>query len=197
MTRDGEVLDTIARIEYTNPMARVPNYSLIQPFPDHPIWNIDGPGRWLAIADRRVSRDPRTGSVQIVLRDLRQGTSQTFTMAYIPVPITQAMIDTILGRMPPGIPANTLKSVLAIPRFLPPIRAVLASSDGFVWVERRDGLSSTTWLRLDRRGVPVDSARVPSSYWVSDANGRQLLSVILPSEIDGLKAPLMIFSVPR
>ena len=201
---DGRVIDTLAKLtidRYLTPVRSArQRMTLVEPFMDFPIWDVDSRGRWLAVVERPApqSSGPKHFAVQV--RDLARGTSRAGSVAYTPVGLSKAIADSTLDRyadMARNDPATlaVIRDALYWPSFLPPIRAVIVNDSGGLWLERREGIESGKWIYVDPQGRIGDVITVPAGYYVRDARGRRLLAVL--AEPDDVQAPVVIYTVVK
>jgi hypothetical protein len=201
---DGRVIDTLAKLtidRYLTPVkTERQRMSLIEPFMDFPIWDVDSQGRWLAVVERSAPHSSGPTHVAVQVRDLSRGTSRAASFAYTPVRLSKAIADSTLDQyaeMAGHDPATlaVIRDALYWPSFLPPVRAVIVNDSGGVWLERREGLDSRKWVYVDPRGRVGDVITIPAGYHVRDARGRSLLAVL--AEVDDIQAPVVIYTAVK
>jgi hypothetical protein len=199
------VIDTLAKLtidRYLTPVkTERQRMSLIEPFMDFPIWDVDSQGRWLAVVERPAPQSSGATQFTLRVRDLaRGGTWRPASVAYTPVPLGKALADSTLEQFA-GMARNdrstlaVIKDALYWPRFLPPVRVAIVDDAGGVWLERREGLERGKWMYVDPQGRSGDVVTVPEGYYVRDARGRRLLAVL--AEADDIQPPVVIYTLVK
>jgi hypothetical protein len=201
---DGRVVDTLANLtidRYLTPIkfGRL-NMTVVEPFMDFPIWDVDSKGRWLAVVERPAPQTSAPTKFAVRVRDFTRGTWRSAFIAYTPVRLSRAIADSALERFAAMAKNDratlaAIKDALYWPSFLPPVRAVIVDDDGGLWLERREGLEGGKWIYVDPQGRIGDVITVPAGYHVRDARGRRLLAVL--TEADDVQAPVVIYTVVK
>lgn len=153
-TATGAIKDTIVVLTNRSPTMVIVeggmrSYS-VQPFADHPLWELAPDGSHVVVVDRAVAiAEPRfrvsvVGADGVVLRDAM--------LPYRPVPIPADLVDSIVGRLVAFTKQwistdveSRVRDALYHPAHFPPVTKVLPAADG------------TIWLRLEE--APGDSVR--------------------------------------
>ena len=201
---DGRVVDTLANLtidRYLTPVrsARL-NMTIAEPFMDFSLWDVDSQGRWLAVVERPAAKSSGPQQFAVRVRDLTRGTWRPASVAYTPVRLSQAIVDSTLERFAAMAKNDratlaAIKDALYWPSLLPPVRAVIVDDGGGLWLERREGLENGKWIYVDPQGRIGDVITVPAGYHVRDARGRRLLAVL--AEPDDAQAPVVVYTVVK
>jgi hypothetical protein len=130
--------------------------------------------------------------MNLVVHDLRGGTSRNIAIPYIPARIAKAVIDSVLAVFPP-VGEATLRAALSLPEFWPPARAVVVGDDGTVWLERQGEFPSCTWTRIGARGEVTGVVTVPAGYRILDARRNEVVAAI--EAPDDSQPPVIIYTV--
>jgi hypothetical protein len=106
-----------------------------------------------------------------------------------PRPVTDAIYDsviTIFSRAPGRTPA-IMRDRISRPRSLPPVAALLVSSDGSLWLQRSHQLEHDShWMRVRTDGTVRDSLVLPPSTRLLEVDGEVAWAAI--ADADGLES---------
>jgi hypothetical protein len=204
MSLEGAIHDTIAVLRLDHLMASFKHtnfgFDLVEPFPDFALWDLDSSGRWLAIADRSVAAGSNRASFPLQVTDLQLRGNRTFQIAYQPTRVSPAMVDSALRRFDEvlrrtGMTRAQLAKYFFVPEFVPPVAAVVTSSDGSVWLARDEKSTGSTWISVDQAGRTQNTVVVPPGYRVRDASGETLVATLYDSDRE--QAPVVLISLRR
>lgn len=198
-----ERTDTLAWRELRNRMLRVPDgrslLTLVQPWDDTPLFAVAADGSSVVRVDRAL---PEGGEpVFRVTRFSPEGRrlfSRVFR--YPPVPIEAgwrrewgAKMARDIAEVRPVGNVRALADVLArevfVPAVMPPVTAVVAGTDGTVWLRREErGGATVEWLVLDASGRLSASVRTPAGLTVQQASRTHVWGTIT----DDLDVPYVL-----
>jgi hypothetical protein len=199
MSRVGTIRDTL--FELSGGRERQPPLKgagkrrmvLTQPFPERSIWDVDRSGNWLAVVERSAPNGHDSSTFRVAILNFISGKVFRLTVLYEPVRISLCAIDSVLQRYR-GVSEATLREILFLPDFFPPVRSMVTSSTGDVWLDLRDGLESGTWIRIDTDGKVTRRMRLPPDYFILDADANHVLAV--QRDPDGVHPALLVYDSP-
>lgn len=175
--RDGSVADTLLWRSVRNQSLRVAledrrRFFLPQPWDDSPLLESAPDGTGFVTVDREAA----TGrEAYFTVTRFRADGEIVYrrTFGYVPEAIPRGWADGFirehaeaLAELRPGTPVGVMERELSrglfVPRYKPPVSAVVFGSDGTVWLRREHGEStSVTWQVLDRDGRMEANVAVP------------------------------------
>ena len=96
-------------------------------------------------------------------------TNYSRTFDYVPIPVTQAAIDSLAARMAEAFASLPQQVLDVMPKPEPekhfaPIRRVLLGRDGSAWLEEHSLIPGHHWLVLDPDGEPGGRVTVPANF---------------------------------
>lgn len=187
-----ERVDTLGWRDLRTRMLRVPDsgrlLSIIQPWDDSPLFAVAPDGGAIVRVDRTAAPGARpTFRVTRTAPSGRPFYSRAFR--YPPDPITvdaRRWAQTRAREIHEVRPIGNLRSFvdalareLYVPPHMPPVTAVVAGTDGTVWLRReaRDG-PTAEWLVLDEAGRIEAGVRLPSDLTVHQAQRGRVWGVV-------------------
>lgn len=177
-SRTGAVLDTLAVL---STQGRTFSFRVkgrrqmgTHPLAWAPIIAVPPSGESFVVVERGPATTSAEGSFRVLRVNLHGDTIASKQIAYVPVPVSGAMVDSIVGGMAgrmaerfgmsPSALAGEIKDQLGWPPYVPPVSTVLAGDDGSVWIERRRSENgSVQWEILDERFAEVGAVALPSN----------------------------------
>lgn len=198
LDRQGRVLDTLAwrSTAHTALMLEARNTSIVssfQPFRAALLTDVDPSGSTLVLVERPVAVGP--GRAQFRVTRLAAGGDTVFSRRYhyTPRPVTRDLADSLVSMAARDVrqayPSQqaaeaAVRAALYLPRFQPPVTAVVAGSDGTVWLRREEfGSAAVEWLVLDARGEIAGTFRAPKELRLFVAQRGTAWGVV-PDELD-------------
>ncbi len=177
VARKSTLLASLLTLEYGHPGTAYQGGVLVYaPFNDAGIWRAAPDGSGAAFVNRPVSKSSSNSTYRVRRIDGRGRITFDRTYNYRPVPISKVSADsvrTVAATTVAKARRLTQKDALAlvgpavyVPDYLPPVRSVLAASDGSTWVELNDKVAASHWLVLDDRGDPIGQIALPRSLSV-------------------------------
>jgi hypothetical protein len=202
--RDAAVLDTalwlpVGQSQFSIQLGDGQLYSS-QPFPDGPISATDDRG--IVVVERSIATDATEGRFRLRWVAFSGDTVLSRAYRYAPKPLERARADSVVAArvesysdfaQRAGSSRNDLESAIrdamVVPRFLPPITAVLLSRSGEVWL-RREELpgDSVQWNVLGPRGDVLAVFPLPKSVRPRLIDG----DVLYTAETDELDVPYLV-----
>jgi hypothetical protein len=199
VTREGRVVRTVGTVE-TPRVALVhlsPGYtSGVQPFADHPLAAVARDGRSHLIVSRRAATAQTSANATFAVTrlSLDGDTLHSRQYRYAPVPLTRAMRDSVVlehariftndgQARPVRSVEQAIRESFFFPDFVPPIAAMLAGTDGTLWLQR----AADRWIVFDEDGGLVASVTVPSHLKLLRASGTEVWA----SYTDELDVPML------
>lgn len=192
--RAGRVQDTILNIPNTPRILRyVRGGGLmvgLQPLDDQPLYDIQRDASAVVVIERAVRPE---APHEVVLRRVQLDGRVTLLrrMSYEPAVVPSIMVDSQVAQLirsgPPVSGGNLEERIrrgLFVPSHLPSVTAVIAATDGVIWLRREETTTDLVrWTRLDRNGRLTGELMLrPRARVVSASNDH--LWVIEPSEVD-------------
>jgi hypothetical protein len=185
--------DTIAWRELRNRMLRVEDggrlLSIVQPWDDTPLFAVSAIGAMMVQVDRAVS-DRGQPVFRVTRFDTagRQRFSRVFRYSPVPLPANwrsqwaMEKAREIAAWRPVGS-VRTLAAAIAgelfSPVHMPPVTAVVAGTDGSVWLRREErGGDTVEWLVLDGEGRVAGVVRLPVGLAVQQATRTRVWGVM-------------------
>ncbi|MCH7933341.1 MAG: hypothetical protein IIC36_05030 [Gemmatimonadetes bacterium] len=159
------------------------NSSLL-PSPERPILRLSSDG--IRMAHLSVAMEgPDAGTFEIKMEDVFTGVLYVRRYPFDPVPITQAVRDSILEvrleDMPPEM-ARALRGGATFPPMLPPVVGMVGGRDNTLWIRMRDTAEGRPYRILDPSGEPVGTLTLPLNSRIAAADLHQIWVI----EIDEL-----------
>jgi hypothetical protein len=175
-SRTGAVLDTLALLSMRGRTfsfrAKGRGQMGTHPLAWAPIIAVPPSGESFVIVERSPATTSTGSRFRVLRMNLDGDTIASAQIAYVPVPVSDAMVDSIVrgmaGRMAerfgmsPSALAGEIKDQLDWPPYVPPVSTVLVGDDGSVWIERKpwkDG--SARWEILDESFAEVGAVALP------------------------------------
>jgi hypothetical protein len=178
MRLDGSTLDTmtsfpvglesVLSIQHGDARVYAP-----QPFGDGVLTKVTWDGRALLILDRPASRTGGRSVFRLHRVRLNGDTVVSRSIPYLPVKLSPDTLDSYVTAFAAGLSrqhrgttlsywANLVRDAVYVPRFYPPVSALVAGRDGTIWLARTPGTETgMEWLVLDRDGEALGTVEVP------------------------------------
>ncbi len=158
--------------------------SNLLPSPERPILRLSADG--IRMAHINVAMEgPDAGTFEIKMEDVYTGVLYVRRYPFDPVPITQAIRDSILEarleNMSPEM-ARALRGGATFPPMLPPVVGMVGGRDNTLWIRMRDTEEGRLYRILDPSGEPVGTLTLPLNSRIAVADLRQIWVI----EIDEL-----------
>lgn len=144
-----------------------------QPFSDETLYAYGTSPARVILVDRAASERGDSATIRITAIDVDGDTAFARDVWYTPLPLPRDTIAQARERILKaygrayGITEGTLDAALITPAFRTPVSAVVAGTDGSVWLRREEAADSTDYLVLDRTGTV-------SARWRTDTRTRVL-----------------------
>jgi hypothetical protein len=181
------VRDTLGTFSLRNYQAYTPvtlrnrptplNVFFTQPLGDHPLWRPAHDGMMMVFVERAAppSADSASFSVtKLVFGD----TTISRRYGYTPIPVPDALIDSILANTEEGRYGMAREAVYH-PKFRPPVTDAVVGTDGSVWLKREFSYGPTTrWTVIHPGGEIVGEVNVPSSHELRAADADYVWTTI-------------------
>jgi hypothetical protein len=187
--RSSRIVRVLARLDLSHEIFSVRLgdglLSGVQPFRDSPLWRVPSDGRSIVLVRRPVSPDERTTTFSVT-KFLHTGdTVFSTTYSYAPTEVSARQRDSVIRGTVEGAPetgrsvARAIREALFIPKYHPPVYALLVGRDGTIWLRREPtGEVEEEWLVLDSDGVTARSVLGPSAVQLHEANGGAVWGVV-------------------
>jgi len=191
MEAGSETLDTVTWIGYERTARRVTweerPLPVGSPLSDDPFAVFDVEGTRLATVDRSVAPGAGTATFGVTLSDGWGDTIWTRRYDYTPIPIENAVVDSIVTERAttlesafedPREAATFARGAMFLPAYYPPVSTAVFSDDGALWLQRETVRGQDEeWLVLDEQGTPVARALLPAGFQVMVIRGGSLWGV--------------------
>ena len=125
-----------------------------------PILAVPPSADYFVIVERSPATTREAASFRVLRVDLEGDIVASKQMQYRPVPVTEEMVDSIVGGMAERMAerfgmssaalAEEIKGQLEWPDYVPPVMNMMVGGDGSVWLERSRSGISAQWDILDR-----------------------------------------------
>jgi len=180
MEAGSETLDTVAWIGYERTARRATwqerPLPVGSPLSDDPFAVFDTEGTRVATVDRLVAPGAGAATFGVTVADGWGDTIWTRRYDYTPVPVENAVVDSIVAER-----AETLESAfddpreattftrgaMFLPAYYPPVSTAAFADDGTLWLQRETVAGQQQeWLVLDEQGTPVAQAALPAGFQV-------------------------------
>jgi len=202
-SRDGAIVDTLAVMSVEGRLFSV-RYKETPRAGGHPLsWAslLGAPptGTSLVVVDRPSATSGDAATYQVLRIGLNGDTLDAMALAYGPVPLLGAQIDSIAlamaqgwaERMNAAVPAVAaeIKDQVVWPAYQPPVTKVLCGSDGSVWLRRElVGAPSARWDILDEDLAPIGWVKLPLGFDVKVVARDRVYGV----ELDDFDVPSVV-----
>jgi hypothetical protein len=191
--REGRVRDTLAWHPLGHQVLRIAaggrRLYTSQPWDDTPLLAAAPDGGAVVLVEREAARGER-GNFTVTRLDARGDTLYSRRFAYAAVEVPRGFRErfareTARGlaaalRAAPGPLEEVVRREVFVPRYRPPVTAVVAGRDGTVWLRReeREGAAVVTWMVLDPRGRVEAEVRAPRELAVQQAERGAVWGVV-------------------
>lgn len=142
-------------------------------------WSPDPQGRSVVFGEREAADTPGRTTYGVTRVSITGDTLFSRQVPYEPVPIPQAVLD--------SLPDSTPE--VYSPRYYPPVSAVVAGRDGTTWVAREATSSDMRrWDVFDASGEQIGVLDAPDDLEIHDATADRLWAVVF----DELDVPYLV-----
>lgn len=200
--RTGQVLDTVTWIAYERTGRRAPHegrpIGVGSPLSDDAFAMFLEDGTRVATIDRTIAPGSGTASFGVTTTDGEGDTIYSRRYEYEPVPIDEAVIDSVVAERAEILSAafadpreaqTFVRSTMFLPVYFPPVSTARFSDAGDLWVGREDiSGRDQTWMVLDERGEPVATTTLSNRLEVMAIRGDAIWGV----ETDALGVPFVV-----
>ncbi len=132
-------------------------------------WSPDPQGRSVVFGEREAADAPGQATYGVARVSITGDTLFARQVPYDPVPIPQAVLD--------SLPESTPEEYR--PRYYPPVSAVVAGRDGTTWVAREVTSSDTRrWDVFDASGEQIGVLDAPADLEIHDATTDRVWAVV-------------------
>lgn len=142
-------------------------------------WSPDPQGRSVVFGEREAPDTPGEATYRVSRVSITGDTLFSRQVPYDPIPIPQTVLD--------SLPENTPEAY--VPRYYPPVSAVVAGRDGTTWVARETTPSDTRrWDVFDASGEHIGALDAPADLEIHDATAERIWAVTF----DELDVPYVV-----
>ncbi len=136
-----------------------------QPFDNGPKYGVSADGSRIALVD--MTRAGDRPIVHVTQISPRGDTLLRVTVPFTPVQVTNRMLDSTAKAMAAGWSRPDLerdvRAALYAPRFIPPVRRIIAANDGTMWLRMFVPDGTSRWLVLSPQGRPTMTIDTPKN----------------------------------
>lgn len=144
----------------------------VVPSPERPILRLNDQGT--RMAHLVVSMEgPDAGTFELEMEDVFNGVLYTRRYPFDPIPITDAMEDSILESYFEGAPPEFARAVegrATFPPLLPPVIGMVGGRDDSLWIRMRDTAEGRPYRILDPEGNPMGTLTLPTNQRIAVAD---------------------------
>jgi hypothetical protein len=159
----------------------------------HPLWLSEANARSIVIVNRPVAARAGDAVFEIVRIGVAGDTLMHRRVNYTAIAVDDAVADRIFsdyGRrfaarfsITPAQAERSVRQVLALPRFQPPVSELVTGRDGTIWLRREDlRTDSVEWHMFDAQGALRGSVTLPAALKLHRAQADRLWSVVRDSQ---------------
>jgi hypothetical protein len=185
--------DTVAWRDLRNRMVRVSlgnrRLMLLQPWDDSPLLAVSTNGRVIVMLTRPAAVRPENARFRVTRLTPAGDTTFSRSFLYTPVPVPSGWVsswaDETAGVISAGrgnTERNSLAAALSrgayVPKFMPPVTAVVAADDGTVWLRREDRGALVAWTVLGLDGLPLADVNAPSGLEIQQVQRSHVWGVM-------------------
>ncbi|MEX2281667.1 MAG: 6-bladed beta-propeller, partial [Gemmatimonadota bacterium] len=189
VTREGRIINVIARRQVAGGTLRLRQGQgvliMTLPFSTADITAVPPKGDALVLASGRPPTTQKDTSFSVSRIALNGATVFQRWIRYRPMPLERSQVDSMIvarvreagrGRFnPQPIPDSATRQV---PKFLPPVTAVVAGADGTTWIRREETGGPAAWLVLDSKGNPIAQLTLPRTFTLKAADATHVWATI-------------------
>jgi hypothetical protein len=195
--RSGTV-DTLAHRDLRNRMVRVSvgasRLMLLQPWDDSPLLAVATNGQSIVMVTRPAAVRPENARFRVTRLTPTGDTAFSRSFLYTPVPVPPGWASTwadetarVISARRGNAERNRLTAALSqgayVPKFMPPVTAVVAADDGTVWLRREARGAVVAWTVLGPNGLPLADVRAPSGLEIQQVQ-RSHVSGVMTDALD-------------
>ena len=193
----GSMLQTLALIDPPPPTVRAsfPNHQFVQlgsPTPAHPLWLTDPRGNSILIINRPGPERAGVASFDIVRIGLAGDTLMHRRIAYNAIEVDDAVTDRVFadyGRrfaqrfsITTAQAERSVRQVLSLARFHPPVSGFVTGRDGTIWLRREDmRTDSVEWHVFDEALTLRGTISLPVALTLHRAQSDRIWAVVRDS----------------
>lgn len=176
---EGQILDTLGWQEYRGRRVGLARgtmaTSVDHPFPEDPLVTMVGETETMIVVARPAPTQSGRSEMRVTWVSFGGDTLRTIRYPYDAVPVTGARAESAIAAVlespalrmmypEPELARAALLEHVEVPRFHPPVHAVVVSSDGAVWIGMEPpSEEGREWLVLGPEGEPAGRVLLPAS----------------------------------